>query len=119
MPRTLSDDIERNRMKSLILALALLPLVGCDSGRDAAKLQEDERNLATVAQAEQDGLQWKLDDAVAVGIFDESHYLTFRKCHEEPPTHDANRKVCAALQARVAKQEAKNGAQSAKDKAAW
>jgi hypothetical protein len=106
-------------MKTLILALAVLPLVaGCDSGPDA-KLQEAQRNFTATVKAQEDGLQWKIDDDVAVGIFDESRYLTFRKCHEEPPTHDANKKVCAALQARVAKQEAKNEAQAAKDKAAW
>jgi hypothetical protein len=107
-------------MKALTIALtpALVTLAGCNSGRDA-NLQEDKRNFDAVAKAQQDQLQWKLDDAVATGIFDQSHYLTFRKCHEEPPILDANKKVCATLQARVAKQEAKNEALAHREKAAW
>jgi hypothetical protein len=106
-------------MKALILALVVPLLAGCDSGQDA-KFQEAQRNFTATVKAQQDELQWKIDDAVASsGIFDESHYLTFRKCHEYPPSQDANKKVCATLNARVAKQEAKNEAQAAKDKAAW
>jgi hypothetical protein len=107
-------------MKTLAIALFLTfaTLTGCDSQR-AARLQEDQRNFDAVVKAQQDGLQWKLDDAVAVGMFDEGHYLTFRKCHEAPPTHAANKKVCADLQARVAKQEATNEARASREKAAW
>jgi len=113
-------------VRTLVIApmLALVVLTGCDSGRDA-KLQEDERNLAAVVKGQQDMLQWRLDDAVASQLFDDgtqagaNRYLTFRKCHEEPPTHDANKKVCADLQSRVSRREAKDKAQADKEKAKW
>jgi hypothetical protein len=46
-------------------------------------------------------------------------YEVFIRCHEESPSHEANKKVCAELQARVAKQEAKDRAQADRDKATW
>ncbi|MCU1320748.1 MAG: hypothetical protein JWM43_397 [Acidobacteriaceae bacterium] len=101
----------------LAAVFGLGALTGCDSGQ--AKIQADERNFAEVGQAQQDKFQWRLDDAVAVGIFTESRYLTFRKCHEEPPAQPTNKKVCADLQTRVTNQEAKDAALARKEKAAW
>lgn len=43
-------------------------------------------------------------------------YETFIRCHEEPPTHGSNKKVCADLQARVSRQEVKDKARADKDK---
>jgi type IV secretory pathway VirB10-like protein len=106
------------RILTLALMLPVVTFAGCDTGHDA-KLQEDMRNLDAVMKDQLDESQWKLDDAVATGIFDESHYLTFRKCHEEPPTHEANKRACVDLRARVAKQEAKVKAQADREKAAW
>jgi hypothetical protein len=115
---------------TLIIApmLALVVLTGCDSGRDT-KLQEDERNFDVVVKSQQDRLQWELDQSVAQRIFwrhyddapDESTpaYEAFIHCHEEPPTHASNKKLCADLQARVARQEAKVEAQANKERAEW
>jgi hypothetical protein len=110
------------------LVLALVTFTGCETGRDA-KLQEDERNLADVAKAQQDGLHWDLDKAMAQGLFwryysdappEPTHsYEVFIRFHEEPPTHEANKKVCVALQARVAKREGEDKARASEEKAAW
>lgn len=113
-------------MKALLVAAALtalIPAFGCGSGR--TKLQEDEKQFHATLQAQQDAAQWKLDDAVATGLFDDgttagvSRYLTFRKCHEEPPAHEPNKRTCANLQARVAKAEATEAATQAAAKAKW
>jgi hypothetical protein len=102
----------------------LTTLVGCDSG-SAAKLQADQAHFEATAQAQIDNLQWKVDDATAAEIFDDgtdvgmNRYLTFRKCHEEPPSHAANKKICAAIQARVSQAEARSEAQDSQDKAKW
>jgi hypothetical protein len=101
----------------LAAALVLGALTGCDLGQ--AKIQSDERNFAEVLQAQQSKLQWRIDDAVAVRLLTENRYLTFRKCHEEPPAQLANKKVCADLQMRVANQETKDAAFARKEKAAW
>jgi hypothetical protein len=78
-----------------------------------------------VAKAQQDSLQWDLDKATAQGLFwrysdappEPTHtYEMFMRCHEEPPTHEANKKVCTGLQARVAKQEGKDKAQADHEK---
>jgi hypothetical protein len=113
---------------SAALMLALVTFTGCDSGRDA-KLQEDDRNLADVAKAQQDGLQWDLDRATAQVLSWRYYsdappeptriYEVFMRCHEEPPIHEANKKVCADLRARVVKQEAKVKVQADRGKAAW
>jgi hypothetical protein len=116
--QTVTGCFRDDPMKILTIAVVLMALTGCDSGRDA-KLQEDQRDVNATMKAQQDDLQWRLDDAVAAGIFDEIHYRTFRKCHEEPPAHDANKKACIDLQTRVAKQEATNKAKADKEKAAW
>jgi hypothetical protein len=108
---------------SLLFAASAL-VSGCDSDHDA-KLAAAQKHFEDVANAQQDALQWKLDDATAVGLFRSDadggvrRYLAFRKCHEEPPTQDANKKVCADLQKRVADKERRDGAQQAKEKAAW
>lgn len=109
---------------ALYTALIAVSLTGCDSGADV-KFHKDERNLAQVEKTEVDSLQWRLDDSIAADLFDDNtkagmnRYLAFRKCHEEPPTRQANKKICAFLQARVAKQEAKNQEKAQKEKAAW
>jgi hypothetical protein len=82
-----------------------------------------------VAKAQLGGLQWDVDKATAQGLFwrdysdappEPTHtYEVFIRCHEEPPTHEANKKVCAALQARVAKREGDDKARASKEKAAW
>jgi hypothetical protein len=106
-------------MKTLaVLTLGFVAMTGCESGQDV-KFQQAQRHLADTAKAQLDGLQWKIDDEVATHIFSESRYLTFRKCHEEAPTHLANQKLCADLQARVTKQEAQDGERARKEKAAW
>ncbi len=75
-------------------------MLGCDSERDREKLKEDEKHFHDVAQGQIDALQWQIDDATATRIFDDGttagldRYLTFRKCHEQPPTHEANKR-CA------------------------
>jgi hypothetical protein len=89
------------------LPLALLPLcVSC--GPSDAQVKEDEARFQETVKAQEDALQWKLDDEVASQIFTtESDYLTFRRCHEHPPTLATNQKRCATLQDRVAKAEAR------------
>jgi hypothetical protein len=116
-------------MKTLALLLLCVVVAGCNSQANQARLAEDQRAFQQVARSEIDGLQWKIDKATAEHIFYRYYsdappeptpaYDTFIKCHEEPPTHDANKKVCAALQARVANQEAKDKAKQDADKAKW
>jgi hypothetical protein len=108
------------------IAISLLPLGGCES-----QASKDAKLAAAIKESDDTGkriladLQWKLDDATAEGLFRTDadggvkRYLAFRKCHEEPPTHDANKKVCADLQKRVANKEKRDGMQQAKEKAAW
>lgn len=113
-------------MKRLLIpTLAAVVLTGCNSAKEDAEFQEAKRNFDRTTKDSLDALQWRLDDATAVGLFNDgtragvNRYLTFRKCHEEPPTHDKNKRVCADLQQRVAKAEAKAEAAHAKEKAAW
>jgi hypothetical protein len=109
---------------AVLLFSASALVSGCDSDHDV-KLAAAQKNFEEVTKAQTDALQWKLDDATAVGLFRSDadggirRYLAFRKCHEEPPTHDTNKKVCADLQKRVADQEQKVKIQQAKEKAAW
>lgn len=105
------------RCTSFVIFAALAG-TGCDSSNDA-RLQAAERDFHARLKSQEDAVQWKLDDAIAVQIFDARRDLVFRKCHEEPPTHDANKKACAALQDRVAKREATLHAQAVAEKAAW
>jgi hypothetical protein len=115
--------IEREAMRSLTFLVLAITLTSCES--NSAKLQEDERQFHAVAQAQVDAQQWKLDDATATRLFDDGtqagidRYMTFRKCHEEPPTKDANKKACAALQRLVAKAEVSEQTKIAKEKANW
>jgi len=106
------------RVLSVVAVLGAVAFVGCNSRRDA-NLEQAQRNLAAIIQAQQDRLQWQLDDAVAARLFGDSQYLTFRKCHEDPPSHAANQKVCATLRGRVAKEEATSQTRALNDKAAW
>lgn len=107
-----------------ILAGAVLTIAGCDSGHDAQVL-EDQRQFQATVQGEVAAEQWKLDDAVASRIFDDgtgagvNRYLTFRRCHDEPPAKESNKKACEALQKRVAKAEADIEAKEAKERANW
>ncbi len=111
------------RLLVFFLLVTLLAVSGCQDR--SAQLAADQQNFKAVAEAQSAELQWKLDDATAVSIFrtdadgGDRRYLAFRKCHEEPPTHDANKKACAALQYLVAKAEARAQAQTAKEKASW
>ena len=111
-------------MKNLLLLAFVISLLGCES-RPSPGYEDAKRTFDETAKAQLAELQWKLDDTVAAQIFDDgttaglNRYLTFRKCHEEPPTRDANKKVCAALQKRVADAEAKAEKQQAKEKAEW
>ena len=72
-----------------------------------------------------DRLQWQIDDKTATRIFDDgteaglNRYDTFRKCHEEPPAKEANKKTCAALQKRVADAEARETLRQEKEQANW
>jgi len=110
-------------MRNLGFLVLALTLTSCDS--NSAKLQEDERQFHAVAQGQVDALQWKLDDATAARLFDDGtqagidRYVMFRKCHEEPPKKDTNKKACAVPQARVARAEASEQKKMAKEKANW
>lgn len=109
-----------------VLGVSVLFLGGCES-----QANKDAKLAAAIKESDDTGnriladLQWKLDDATAVGLFRTDadggvkRYLAFRKCHEEPPTHDANKKVCADLQKRVADKEQRDGTRQTKEKAAW
>jgi hypothetical protein len=107
----------------VVLASALF--TGCDSAKDQAKLKEAERNLNSTIKNNLDALQWRIDDATAVHVFENgsqsgvNRYLAFRKCHEEPPTHDKNKLLCADLRGRVALAEAMDRRASAERKAKW
>ncbi len=119
---------ERDTKKAVLAALAVVALAGCNADHEA-KLRDDQSNFAAVVKGQQDGLQWDVDKATAQKLFWRYYsdappeptrdYEVFLKCHDAPPTHDANRQMCAALQARVAKQEAKDDARDKREKAAW
>lgn len=109
-----------------VLGVSVLFLGGCESQASKdAKLADALKAQDVAFRGTMDNLQWKLDDTTAVGLFRTDadggvkRYLAFRKCHEEPPTHDANKKVCADLQKRVADRELNNQVKQAKEKAAW
>jgi hypothetical protein len=110
---------------ALLLSLSLgLSLIGCESEQHKAQVAADMKNLSDDSKGVLAALQWELDDEYAQRVFanDEhsvENYMTFRKCHEEPPTKEANKKVCAALQIRVARAEAKADAQAKREKAKW
>ena len=104
-------------------------LVACGSHIDRAKLAEDRQHFdATVAGIDSD-LQWRLDKATAESLWVRrysdapdvvtANYYMFVKCHEEPPTHEANKRACAVLQGRVSKAEAAADANRVKEKAGW
>lgn len=119
---------ERDATKALLATLAVVALAGCDAGHDA-KFREDQSNFAAVVKGQQNDLKWQVDKATAQKLFWRSYsdapseptrdYEVFLKCHDAPPTHEANRRMCAGLQARVAKQEAKDDARDKREKAAW
>jgi hypothetical protein len=114
-------------MKRTLLLFTLLPLFalgGCETEQHKAQVEADMKALHDTSKATQDDLQWKLDDETATEVFSDdpdgtSNYLMFRQCHEEPPTKAANKKVCANLQRRVARAEAKAQRAEAKRKANW
>jgi hypothetical protein len=114
----------RETMKNLLPLAFVISLLGCES-RPGSGYENAKRNFDDVVKAQHAELQWRLDDEVAAQIFDDgtrlglNRYLTFRRCHEEPPTRDANKRVCAALQKRVADAEAKAEKQHAREKAEW
>jgi hypothetical protein len=128
IPRAVYERVVRRlsvKLLPFVLILGLAALTGCESEQDRAKLDADIQHAHDVGQAQIAYLQWQIDDEVASRIFDDQTkvglnlYLTFRKCHESPPTHEANWKTCAALQAHVAAKEAKDKAREAKERAAW
>lgn len=108
----------------LLLLLSVFALIGCESEQHKAQVAADIKQLNDVSKGVVADAQWKLDDEFATHVFENDehsveNYMAFRKCHEEPPTKEANKKVCAALQARVARAEAKADAKRKREKANW
>jgi outer membrane murein-binding lipoprotein Lpp len=110
----------------IVLAVMLLTIgfVGCETEQHKEQVAADQKHLADTIKGVNDDLQWKLDDATATRIFENDkdavgNYMKFRKCHVEPPTNEANKKVCAVLRGRVARAEAKAEAQQKREKANW
>ena len=92
-------------------------LVGCDSKQKQQRLAEAERQFDVVVKAQEDGLQWRLDDSTAYGLelrnaFTKSQYLMFRDCHDDPPHQAKNQTKCKKLMDRVRSEEAKQKASS-------
>jgi len=103
----------------------MLTTVACDSRQKDEETAAAVRKFDATAKSVTDGLQWNLDKSIAEKLFDDdtvaglNRFTTFLQCHDEPPTKDTNKKVCAVLQKRVADAKAKFEAQQAKDKADW
>jgi len=110
-------------MNSKLLATAIVfaaLAVGCDSKpsyEPSSAVVEQTADVQATAARE----QWELDQLFAPEVFQghTDNFLTWRKCHSEPPTKEANQRVCAVLQKRVSDAEKKFKAQQAKVKASW
>lgn len=110
----------------LVAMVGVLTLTssGCGPSREA-KIAEAKKQVDDAFAEQQRALDIQIDDAAAVALFrhdadgGDRRYLAFHKCREEPPTQEANKKTCAALQKLIADKEQKDKMQQAKEKAAW
>ena len=114
-----------NRVFTIAIVFIVgIAIIGCESEQHKEQVAADMKRLDDTVKGVQADEQWKLDDETATHVFENDtnsvdNYMKFRKCHEEPPTTEANRKVCAALQQRVARAEAKAKALDKREKANW
>lgn len=91
----------------LILLVTTIGLTGCS---DDHKLAADQQHFRETAAAQ----EWELDRAFAMKVLNpdedaagNARFSTWEECHGNPPTRDAGKRTCAALNARVAKAKAK------------
>jgi|GraSoiStandDraft_43_1057313.scaffolds.fasta_scaffold697035_2 outer membrane murein-binding lipoprotein Lpp len=114
----------KNVLTIAIVFVLGVGIVGCESEQHKAQVAADMKHLDDTIKSVEADAQWRLDDETATHVFEHDtnavdNYMKFRKCHEEPPTNEANKKLCASLQQRVARAEAKAKALQKREKDSW